>query len=163
MGAVRGWLLAVIAVSLICALADALMPQGPARRVGKLACALALLCAVLSPLGELDPAAGERWLAEYFASLDGRRLELEETVGGQMKVIIEQRCAAYIVDKAAQQGLTCSARVECRASEEGVYLPERAEVSGALGEEDRARLLRLIAQDLGIPEDRITIDKEETR
>ena len=35
MGAVRGWLLAVIAVSLLCAVADALMPPGGVRRVGR--------------------------------------------------------------------------------------------------------------------------------
>ena len=33
MGAVRSWLLTVIAASLICALADALMPPGAVRRV----------------------------------------------------------------------------------------------------------------------------------
>ena len=69
-----------------------------------------------------------------------------------MKGIIEGEYAAYIVDKAARLGLTCSARVECVRSEEGLYLPVRTEVSGALGEGERARLVQIIGEDLGVPE-----------
>ncbi len=152
MGAVRGWLLAVIGASLICALADALMPQGAVRRVGKLVCGLVLLAAVLSPLTRLDIADGQRWLEDYLDSLDNREAELTETVNSQMKVIIEQEYAAYIVDKAAQLGLTCSVQVECGLSEEGLYLPARARVSGALTERERDQIVRLIGTDLGIPE-----------
>ncbi len=152
MTAVRSWLLAVIAVSLMCAAAEALMPPGLGRRVGKLVCGLALLSAVLSPLASLDLDSGRQWLEDYLASLDGRTAELEETVNSQMKGIIEGEYAAYIVDKAAQLGLTCSVRVECVRSEEGLYLPVRTEVSGALGEGERARLVQIIGEDLGVPE-----------
>ena len=71
--------------------------------------------------------------------------------------------AAYIVDKAAQLGLRCTLRVECRETEEGLYLPLRAEVRGPLSDSDQTLLIRLIAEDLGIPEEEITIDKEETQ
>ena len=152
MGAVRGWLLTVIAASLLCALADALMPPGAVKRVGRLVCGLVLLAAILAPAVRLDVAEGERWLAECFASMEPRRENLEETVNNQMKIIIEGEYAAYIVDKAAEFGLTCSARVECRASEEGLYLPVWAEVSGALTESGRARLVQVIREDLGVPE-----------
>lgn len=152
MGAVRGWLLAVIAVSLLCAVADALMPPGGVRRVGRLVCGLVLMGAVLSPVAELDVEGGRRWLEDYLASVHSREAELTQTVESQMKVIIEQEYAAYIVDKAAEFGLTCSARVECRASEEGLYLPVWAEVSGALTESGRARLVQVIREDLGVPE-----------
>ena len=53
-GAVRSWLLAVTAVSLLCALAGALMPKGPVERVGRLVCGLVMLAAVLSPLARPD-------------------------------------------------------------------------------------------------------------
>ena len=162
MWAVRGWLLALIAASLLCALAGALMPSGGVKQVGRLVCGLTLLAAILQPLAGLDMAEVQQWLADYFAALELRETELEETVDGQMKVIIDQRCAAYIVDKAAQLGLTCEARVECRAEGNGVYLPVRAEVSGTLGEAGRARLASAIAEDLGIPkEEQIYLEKED--
>lgn len=48
---------------------------------------------------------------------------------------------------------TCTARVSCRAGEEGLFLPERAEVSGFLTEGERERLSLVIQEDLGIPEE----------
>ena len=163
MGAVRGWLMAVISVSLLCAIAGALMPQGAVRRVGRLVCGLVLLAAILCPLAGLDVEAGQRWLDGYLSGIDWEEARLREEINSQMKPIIEQEYAAYIVDKAAQLGLDCSAQVECRESEEGLYLPGRAEVRGNLSEEDRAQLLRMISEDLGIPAAQITIDKEEAR
>lgn len=151
MGAVGRWLMAVIAVALLCAAADALMPQGAVRRVGKLVCGLVLLGAVLSPVADLDAEGGRRWLDGCLSGLDSREEELEETVNSQMKTIIEQRCAAYIVDKAGQLGLTCTARVVCEASEDGLYLPVRTEVAGLRTAGEQEKLIRVIERDLGVP------------
>lgn len=162
MGAVRSWLLTVIAASLICALADALMPPGAVRRVGRLVCGLVLLGAILTPLARLDLSGGQRWLEDYLASLENREAELAETVNEQMKVIIEQEYAAYIVDKAAGLGLTCTVQVECALSEDGLYLPVRTEVAGPQTAEVQAQLIRIISEDLGVPDSaQIYIDKEE--
>lgn len=152
MEVVRAWLLSLIAVSLLCASAGALMPKGAVRQVGRLVCGLVMLAAILSPVARLDAAEGWRWLAGYFASVEQRRAGLEETVNNQMKHIIEGEYAAYIVDKAAELGLTCTAQVECQRSAEGLYLPVRTEVTGMLTEDIRIQLVRTIAEDLGVPE-----------
>ena len=162
-GAVRGWLLTVISVCLLCAVAGALAPRGPVKGVVRLACGLTLLAAVLSPLVQLDVESGRRWLEDYLSAVESREAELREEVNSQMKPIIEQEYAAYIVDKAAQLGLDCTARVECGEPEEGVYLPDRAEVRGILSEEEQARLSQIITQDLGIPGERIYIGEGEAR
>lgn len=161
MGAVRGWLLAVIAVSLLCAVADALMPPGGVRRVGRLVCGLVLMGAVLSPVAELDVEGGRRWLEDYLASVHSREAELTQTVESQMKVIIEQEYAAYILDKAAQLGLDCTVRVECGLSEEGLYLPVRTEVAGLSTAGSQRELIRIIKEDLGVPEERQFYVEEE--
>ena len=152
MEVVRAWLLSLIAVSLLCASAGALMPKGAVRQVGRLVCGLVMLAAILSPVARLDAAEGRRWLAGYFASVEQRRAGLEETVNNQMKHIIEGEYAAYIVDKAAELGLTCTVQVECQRSAEGLYLPVRTEVTGTLTEDIRIQLVRTIAEDLGVPE-----------
>ena len=152
MEVVRAWLLSLIAVSLLCASAGALMPKGAVRQVGRLVCGLVMLAAILSPVARLDAAEGRRWLAGYFASVEQRRAGLEETVNNQMKHIIEGEYAAYIVDKAAELGLTCTAQVECQRSAEGLYLPVRTEVTGMLTEDIRIQLVRTIAEALGVPE-----------
>ena len=131
MGAVRSWLLAVIAASLLCAVAGALMPPGGVKRVGRLVCGLVLLGAVLSPAATLDAAEGQRWLEGW-------------------------------LDKAAELGLTCRARVECQPSEDGLYLPVRTEVAGPMTAEVQGRLIRTIAEDLGVPpEAQIYMEEEE--
>ena len=160
MEAVRGWLLSVIAVSVLCAAADALMPAGAVKRVGRLVCGLVLLGAVMA----VDLAAvegGQRWLEGYMSSVRTREAELEETVESQMKMIIEQKCAAYIVDKAAQLGLDCTARVECERSEDGVYLPARTETSGLWTAGAQEKLIRVIETDLGVPRERQFYVEEE--
>lgn len=151
MAAVRSWLLALIAVSLVCALAEALMPKGAVKRTGRLVCGLVLLSAILSPLRQVDVTEGKQWLESYLAGLEVREGELEEAADSQMKIIIEQEYAAYIVDKAAEFGLSCSAQVECRKTEEGLYLPNRTEVAGAFSEKAQAKLIRVITEDLGVP------------
>ena len=153
--------MAVIAVSLLCAVADALMPPGAVRRVGKLVCGLVLLGAVLSPLVNLDVEGGQRWLDGYLASVQAREAELTETVESQMKGIIEQEYAAYILDKAAQLGLDCDVRVECGLSEEGLYLPVRTEVAGLSTAGEQEQLIRVIEQDLGVPAERQFYAEEE--
>ena len=161
-GAVRSWLLAVIAASLLCAVAGALMPPGGVKRVGRLVCGLVMLAAVLSPLAGPDLGEGQRWLEDYLAAVGQREAELTQEVDDQMKTIIEGEYAAYIVDKAAELGLTCRARVECQPSEDGLYLPVRTEVAGPMTAEVQGRLIRTIAEDLGVPpEAQIYMEEEE--
>ena len=160
MAGLRSWLLALVAASLICALADALMPKGAVKRVGRLVCGLVLASAILSPLAGLDVESGQSWLERHLASVEFQRAELEEEVNGQMKVIIEQDYAAYIVDKAAQLGAACSARTECRR-DGGLYLPQRVEVTGAVPPPLQAELVQIIVRDLGVPEEQIDFSEEE--
>jgi len=150
----RSWLLAVISAAVLCSAAQALMPAGAVKQVGKLVCGLVLLCAVLSPAARADLKGGQRWLEDYAASLERRKEELEEQVGEERKIIIEGKYAAYIVDKAKELGLpSCSAQVNCR-EEEGIYLPDAVRIFGELGEGEQARLSQVISQDLGVPMER---------
>lgn len=155
MEAARQWLLGVLSVCLVCALADALMPKGGVKRVGQLVCGLVMALAILAPAADFDLAGGQRWLEDYLAGVGRREDELEEQVNMGMKTIIEERYAAYIVDKAAELGAVCDARVECRLEEAGLYLPERAEISGAMTEEVRTRLTRLLEEELALTSEQI--------
>ena len=58
MGPLRVWLLGVIGVAVLTALADSVMPPGAVKRVGKLVCGLALLAALLSPLPGFELSSG---------------------------------------------------------------------------------------------------------
>ena len=67
-----------------------------------------------------------------------------------MKTIIEERYAAYIVDKAAGLGLSCAVRVTCEPDGEGLWMPVRAELTGAAAPEARAELAALLEAELGL-------------
>src|SRR5699024_781948 len=134
------------------ALADALMPKGPVKGVGKLVCGLALVWAVLSPAAKVDLERGQQWLEEFDVGLDRREEELKKQVGEELKLIIEQQCEAYIVDKAAQLGAECTARVECR-EEDGMYLPDLVRIGGGLSRQMRLELSRSLEEELGLPQE----------
>lgn len=157
---VRAWLMAVISAAVLCSAVEALMPSGGVKQVGKLVCGLVLLCVVLSPAVKPDLEEGRRWLEEYAGSVERGKKALEDQVNQGMKVIIEEEYAAYIVDKAARLGVSCTVRVTCR-EEEGIFLPDRVRVSGALTREGREALSQSIRQDLGVPPERQSFEDGE--
>lgn len=150
MEGVRVWLMSILAVSLLCALAEALMPKGPVKGVGKLVCGLVLAAVVVSPVVRLDLEGGRQWLEDWNVGLEQREEELKKQVDEEMKTIIEQEYEAYIVDKAAQLGAQCTARVECRQEGEGVYLPETVWISGSLAPQQREALSGALLEELGL-------------
>ena len=72
-----------------------------------------------------------------------------------MKAIMEEQYAAYIAAKAAGLGLSCAARVTCESDGDGLWLPVRAELTGAAAPEDRARLSALLEAELGLAAEQI--------
>ena len=155
MDGIRTWLLAIIAASILCALAERVMPPGPVKRVGGLTCGLVLLWTILTPVARPDLGAGRAWLEDYLAALEQREMELSDQVDQGRKVLIEREYAAYIVDKAAEWELNCTARVKCRA-EEGLYIPDETMVAGPFSDVEQSRLTQMIREDLGVPAERQT-------
>ena len=155
MDGIRTWLLAIIAASILCALAERVMPPGPVKRVGGLTCGLVLLWTILTPVARPDLGAGRGWLEDYLAALEQREMELSDQVDQGRKVLIEQEYAAYIVDKAAEWELNCTARVKCRA-EEDLYIPDETMVAGPFSDVEQSRLTQMIREDLGVPAERQT-------
>jgi len=159
MTGVRNWLLSGLTAGVVCAMAESLMPRGPVRVVGRLACGLVLACVFLAPLAQVELPEGERWLEEYFEELDLLETQLGADAGRELKAIIEGECAAYIVDKAAQNGLNCTVQVTCREAD-GTWLPHWAAVNG-LPEEERPLVSRWLEEDLAIPPERQNFNEGE--
>ena len=103
------------------------------------------MLAAVGPMLRLDGEMLSQVLEEHRDLAQSYENELEEKNNLLYQTFIEEAAAAYIVDKAAELGCVCSARVECRAGEDGLYLPIRAEVAGALAEPARTLLARRIA------------------
>ena len=165
MDGVRSWLLAMIFAAVLCALAKELMPAGPVKRVGGLVCGMVLLAVMLSPLVQLNPAAGQAWLEGWRSGLEQQEAALRQQVNEGVKPIIEQEFAAYIVDKAAQMGAACTAQVTCQLGEDGVFLPQSAAVQGSFTPQQQENLARILEEELAIPRARqsfLTKEEEES-
>ena len=161
----RAWLTGITAAAILCALANSLMPEGAVRRVGKLACGLVMLSAVLRPLVEVEALSPGDLLEDYQAQAAVQTQALEEGRNTALKSIIEQEFAAYIVDKAAQMGAACTAQVTCQLGEDGVFLPQSAAVQGSFTPQQQEDLARILEEELAIPRARqsfLTKEEEES-
>jgi stage III sporulation protein AF len=148
---IRTWLIGVTAAALVAALADSLAPEGAVRKIGKLAGGLLMVVAILQPLVQLDDSALAAALAQTRLEAQGYSTALEEENERLMKLIIEEQTGAYIQDKAAQLGVTCTAQVTCQENGEGALYPASVTVYGELSETETDTLTRLIQGDLAIP------------
>lgn len=147
---VRQWLTGVICAALITALADGLMPKGAVKQVGKLVCALVLLCAVLCPILTLDLPNVPINFDLAAGQTEQQRVQLEQRSGTMLKTLIERQSAAYIVDKAARMGLNCHVQVVCRAGEGGTWLPQSVYITGEMDAGKQAELAAAIHTEFGI-------------
>lgn len=147
----RTWILGVTAAAIIAALSDSLMPAGSVKRVGKLLCGLVLLAAMLNPVKGFSLSAGRAWLEEYTLSLALQTENLEQEQEEQMKIIIEEQCCAYIVDKATELRTQCIPYVTCEMGADGVFTPTAVTIIGDMDWEIQSLLSALIAAELGIP------------
>ena len=145
-GALRTWLLSIIAAGLVLSILYALLPKGRLRPIVRTAGGVVLMLVILRPLTELD-------LEGFAVSYDDYAREIRELTEqyraadtAELAAIIERETAAYISDKGAALGVNCHAVVETELRS-GVPYPcavtldvERNETLGAA----------CIAADLGI-------------
>ncbi len=152
MGFVRSWLLGVTAAALVLALAEALAPEGSVKKVCRLAGGMALLLAAAGPVlealdGNLLAGAVEGWRDRS----QRYERELEENNERLYLAIIEEETAAYVMDKARELGFECAVEVTCGYDENGVPCPWEVAARGQWAPEQRARLERLLEEELGVP------------
>lgn len=150
MEGIKEWLMGIIVLSILCAAADSLMPEGAVRKVGKLVCAMALLCGILRPVSSLRGMDFTQYLLEYSAMVEETRLELERKTAVSQKSVIEEHCAAYIADKAAQLGVVCRVKVECEPTQEGIWLPARVALSGRFSDVEQSRMTQFLQRQFGV-------------
>ncbi len=143
------WIIRVTVCAMVLAAAEALMPDGAVRRVGKFTGGLLLAIVLLQPLLTLD-----RWdlldLADSVQTGALSQEDLQARAAEPMKAGIEAELGAYIEEKGTALGLTCTAQVECVTGEDGVPVPSRVIVSGPLTQEQQAELAQVITRDLGL-------------
>lgn len=142
-------------LSLFFGLAMSAAPEGGAKRVMGILCSVMLIIVIIEPLKGFDYVGYARSLADY------RTLESSLAEDGQEmrrrldRLVIEQHCEAYIMDKAEALGLELeSVSVETDMYSDGVWLPYSAKLNGRGDPAACSVLSEIIAAELGIAPER---------
>ena len=139
---IRTWILSVTVSAIVIAVAEALMPPGAVKKVGKLTGGLILVLGILQPLVTMDYED----LYDMVTALPAGAIAQEEAQTHQyeaMKGIIEEELEAYIVDEGE------------------VPVPTQATVTGDLTPAQQEAMSRYLEQELGIPSQGQIFDSEE--
>lgn len=147
--AVRTWLTAVAAVTLLLSVVQQLVPPGSLREAASFAGGLILLTVLLQPLAALRGADLDLSFQDCRQAVEQQQTELEDRRQAELAALIESATAAYISDKADSMGLALEARVTAEAAD-GVPVPVRVTLTG----EKSGELSRWLETELGIPAER---------
>jgi hypothetical protein len=150
------WIYGVVCASMISAAALLITPECSAKKAVRLTCGLLIAVSLLSPLSGFDYTAFSRSLASLREETGGVTERMRETNEKLTALIIEQECAAYIVDKSERLGLSgLEAEVSAEWSADGYWYPVEARLSGEAGDGARAEINRYVESELGISPDRV--------
>lgn len=155
------WVTGLTAAGVISALALALTPQGTSRSAVKLACAAMTVIMLLMPLKGFDITQFARYSAQQRYEGENIARRAEEDAAGVRRIIIQGQAEAYILDKAAELGIT-DMRVSVQLSEEGqAPYPAAAHISAAADTEEKKKLAEFMEGQLGIPKERQYWDTDD--
>ena len=151
MEVVRGYLLRLTAGAFLSAGLLALIPKGTSKKAAAVLCGLVMLLLALTPLAQLDYDALSEAISRLELEKEEARTGIEIRNQELVARIISGRVQAYILDKAAQCGVSLAdAQVTLQWSTDGYWYPYavRLVTSGAA---ENSRLAQTIEADLGIP------------
>lgn len=157
MESLRTWLSSIVAVTLLIAMAESLVPERTIRRVAGFTGGLVLLLALVRPVlaGGLPDLTLET--EKWTAAIEEEQASLSRQGEDALAALIAERTASYIWDKGAALGLEVKANVETRTGEAGLPVPERVELEGPYSKE----LADYITHELNIPPERQVWNEQE--
>lgn len=145
----REWLLGITCAAMLLALAEQLIPDGAGKRVLRLAGGLLLILMAVNPIAKLDTRELQNIVKEFDVQVRAADEELEAANDFLYESIIEEKTAAYILDKAEELGMSCRVFVSVAWDGE-IPKPHAARIYGAWTETQREALSRMMEEELGI-------------
>lgn len=145
------WIAGLAAAALICGLALNLTPSGRVQKVLRLVCGMVIIVALISPLADFDIGALSLNSAYYRSRLSDLEDMAKETGDRLSRTIIEEECAAYILDKAQVIGISIE-RISVRAKwgDEGLFYPYEMSILAEGSDEQKDLLSMYVEGELGI-------------
>lgn len=159
----KTFLLTMIGITLMEVLLSAYAGSESMKSAVHLLCGTALAVLVLSRVLGFDYAGYAAALARTESS-GGWNVEVASESGQQLnRRLIEDRCRAYILDKAAEMEIRLSdAVVTLTWSTDGYWYPTAATLVSAPGQGRTDALDRMLESDFGIPSNQVEWREAET-
>lgn len=155
MEAVRQYLLSVTAAAIVCSIINRVIGKtGTYAAIVKLITGLFLVFTVISPFAKLQITDLPAYMDSLTVDADLVVKDGQQTARDAVREIIKAEAEAYILDKAAALDLTVEAEVI--VSDTDIPQPCAVTLRGSASPYAKQRLQQLIANDLGIPEEKQT-------
>lgn len=149
---IHTWTGSMIYTAALCAILIALTPEGKVKEIVKLMCGIAVTAAIISPIAKPDMTSYSSYLAKYRLEAEKITQSASEENKNLNRSYIEERCEAYILDKAESYGAVInSVKVRAEWSTEGFWYPAWAELDSDA--EAKEKLSGIIEAELGIARD----------
>jgi len=147
----------ICVVSVICAVASNLAPEGPAKRIMSICCCVIMMLVIVDPLGEFDMEKYADYLAKYKEIELKLSNDAQDTQTRLNRLVIEEEYKAYIMDKAKEKHIDITAaNVQLEWSTEGFWTPCRLEIISDASDDSKKYFISILLTELGIGEDKIT-------
>ena len=155
--ALHSWIVSIISTAIFCAVAISITPKGRVSSATKLLCGLVMMFAILTPLTHIDFSGYSKMLTKYSdraAELTESADEYEDKLN---RAFIEDKCAAYILDKANSYSAQLnSVSVSAEWSVDGYWYPVSADIMYNCTDELKSAVSSSIEAELGITKERQT-------
>jgi stage III sporulation protein AF len=155
--AIRSWVIGIACAAMITAIAMTVTPEGSVKKAVALVCGLVVILTLIKPIVGFDYTSFSKNMAQYRNDAEAFSSNVESVNENLTRLIIEEECAAYILDKGTALGITdLEVTVTAEWSEEGYWYPSKASLKANADEAMRFQLGRNIEAELGIPPEELT-------
>ena len=149
----KAYLIRLTAAAILAAVVRRIAPDSGAGKASRLGAGLLILITALGPLGEMDlvEAARNLTISGYADALTTQTVD--KASNDLLEQLIIESAETYILDKAQALGVEITPEVETRL--QGSYpVPWRVRLTGDCTTAQKNSLIKIISEDLGIPEER---------
>ncbi|MDR0889360.1 MAG: stage III sporulation protein AF [Oscillospiraceae bacterium] len=151
MEAVREYLIALVAVSMIAVLANALVHGEKMQKIVRFVGGLLILLVAMSPILKINLTDLARRMEDFGQAQGFDNSEVSQNSQEMLAALIKQNTETYIVQKAASIGATV--RAEVTLSNEEYPTPVAVVIIGTLSAQQLADMEQYLSSALGIPKE----------
>ena len=151
----RSYLLSLICAGVICCTASYLFREkSGVGKLVKMLCGLFMTIALLSPLKQIDIRSVD--LLQMLQSSESQSIiaQGQQQADDALQEVIIEYCSTYIVEKAKGMGVDIDVQFQLNNADPPI--PTAAVITGSVSPYTKAKLITILEQELGIPEDQQT-------